>query len=220
LISSLIQTTQNVDIVKDRIAEILVTESSSQQQLASAAHQDSDLWKLRVFTDRSDVIGEFKPDELGCAVPIVVVNFAGWEDDRRQSTDISEFVHKCRYTVDIYGYGAARGANFGHQPADYVAERETHRARALVEQILNAAEYLQLGFSDAAFGDRKITSLAVARPNEQPSNSSVMVSRLIVEITVCESSPQMEPIVIGGVSLTVTDNATGELLASADYLQE
>ena len=58
-IPTLIDKQDTFEIVRDQIATILVTEIVSQQALAVADGKDPDLWKVRIYTERSNAWEQF-----------------------------------------------------------------------------------------------------------------------------------------------------------------
>lgn len=224
MIPTLIDLTWRFDEARRQVAHVLKAEQANQQALAIAASQDPDLRALRVFLDRSQILAEFDADAEGRATPVAVVTAEGWDEDASQ-TAINDYRHDCRFHVDVYGYGVARSNDEGgHNPADYEAERECHRAAALVWHILAAAKYTHLGLNANTFGARRIRSGKIGRAPDQPTNGCVMVCRITLEIPVSEQSTPEQTIPFGGFKLTVTDattitedNATGEILLERDY---
>lgn len=217
-LQALIDKQDNVEIVRDKIAAILATESANQQTLATAAAKDPALWKLRVFRERAIAWEQFLDAPVTDQSPLLNV----WFDDasyQESASNISER-SECRATinVDCYGYGVAEadGAG-GHDPGDRTAAFAAQRAARLVRNILMAAEntYLQLR---GVVGQRWPQSMTAFQPtiNDRPVQNLWAV-RISWAIRFLEFSPQFvgEPLEL--VAADVIFEPTGEVIARAHY---
>jgi hypothetical protein len=151
-ILSLITDRDNCEVVRDRIAEILLIEVASQKALAAAADplQDPDDWDLRVFTERTNPWDEFLPcdgdeEHQSTATPIVNVWFDTSQFDSRSSDTVERQKATVVYNIDCYGYGVSSDGDVDHDAGDARAALEAQRAMRLVRKILMAGSYIYLG---------------------------------------------------------------------------
>lgn len=224
LIASLIDRLDGFEIVRDQIAAILLVEQQKQQDLAIAAGKDPALWKLRIFTERSnpwdewpdaeDPNGDFTID----ATPIVNVSFDSDTFDKSRGNIVSQQQADGVFNVDVYGRGVSSDdGSIGHIPGDQAAALEAARALRLVRSILLAAAYVNLGLPKRV-GNRWVgsrTSLQPASGNRPVQH--VMAARLALQVSYLEFAPQWDgaPLLVVGTQITRADN--GEIFIAADF---
>lgn len=217
MIEALIDKVDSAELVRDKIAEILLAESATQQALATAAGKDPRLWALRVFLERSHPWSEFQevPDQLDAA-PIVNIQIDNEGYDRGASNVVERQKSTTLYHIDCYGYGVAEDdGGSGHIAGDYRAGVETRRAVRLVRNVLMAAEYTYLGLRGTVWG-RWIQSIqAFHPPLEQRSVPQVRGARISFEVTFNELSPQITGELLEELGITIEDN--GEVLLAFEY---
>jgi len=141
-VPTLIDKYDNLEIVRDKIGQILADETASQQALATAAGKDPDGWRLRVFVEHSNAWEQWL-NEVVDSSPIVNVTIDGTTNDHSassatvQTTDATVF-------VDIFGVGISEEDGTGHKPGDKLASFEAWRAHRLVRNILMYGGYFRL----------------------------------------------------------------------------
>lgn len=216
MIPTLIDKQDTFEVIRDKIASILATESASQQALATAAAKDPKLWKLRVFTERSNPWEEWLNENTDQS-PIVNVwydssNFdpSGSDVMERQKTDAT-------FNIDCYGYGVSTSETVGHTPGDKDAAFNLHRAIRLVRNILMAAEYTYLGQRGLVW-HRWPQSITSFQP-QLGSNpvQQIVGARISFVVTFNEFSPQFSLSVLELVTTDIKRSETGEILVEADY---
>lgn len=216
----LIDKRDNREIIRDRIAEILKVESEAQQAFATGASQDPNLWKLRVYSERSEPWQSFRDSSPTGSLPIVNVWFENGNFDKSGSDQIKTQKAISTYHVDIYGFGVAEDTESGHIAADLKASRERERALTLVRNILMAAEYTYLGFPQQSAlppGEKQVvfsrwpSSITAFQPGqlERPVERVIAV-RLDLEVTHSEFSPQIPTRPLEVISTTLTRAPDGE----------
>lgn len=219
VLQSLIDKTDNFEIVGDQIAAILVVEVANQMALATAAAEDPNDYKLRVYRERvapwSVVRGP--PEPPADVSPIVNV----WFDTQSTLENASDVSGRQRveavYNIDCYGYGISSESGAGHVPGDQAAAREAHRAMRLVRNIIMASinTYLQLR---GTVGQRMITSLTVFQPQSgnQPVEN-IVGARLALRVLLNETSPQTVGGTLETLAMTVRRAEDGEIVLQAQY---
>lgn len=224
-ITTLIDKQDSFEIVRDKIAEILLTESASQQVLATAAGKDKRLWELRVFTERDDPWSEFQdaPTEQLDAPPIVNITFETSSFNKGASNPIERQQSTVTYNIDCYGYGVARSKGTGHTAGDKEAAFVSQRAAKLVRNILMAAHYIRLDLPVATVGVglRWVQSMTEFKPQlDDRSVQQVIGTRISFEVTMNEFSPQIVGEILEVVSITVFREETGEVFLTAQFGEE
>lgn len=227
LITSLIDRPDNFEVVRDKIAAILLLESQGQVALATAASKPNPaLWKLRVFTERSNPWAEWPDPEDPISAgnfdttPLVNVSFDNDTFDKARGNVVSQQQADGVFNVDVYGYGvSASDGSTGHVPGDYAAALEAARALRLVRSILLSAIYINLGLRGVV-GNRWVGS----RTSLQPANSAnrpvqhVMAARLALQVSYLEFAPQIDAVgTLELVSTSFTRADNGEIFIAADF---
>lgn len=217
-IATLIDKLDNLEVVRDEIAAILAVETAAQQVLATAAAKDPDLWRLRVFLERSNPWSEFidAPDQ-SAAPPIVNVSVENANYDARASNIVERQKTTAIFNVDCYGYGISEGDGDGHIPGDKRAALEAHRAVRLVRNILMAGEYTYLGLRGTVWR-RWIQSIQMFQPSiEGNALPQIVAARIAFSVEFNEFSPQVVAETLELVSATVRRAETGEIYFQTHY---
>ena len=224
LIEKLIDKQDTFEIVRDKVALILVEESAQQQQLAVGEGKDPALWKLRVFTERSNP-WEFlrtndgeAPDDMS---PVVCVWFDNSNMDPRASQTIDRQQMDVTINIDVYGMGTTTllDAGAGHIPGDEVAARAVQRGGRLVRNIIMADSYTVLGLPRALglVGQRHISSVQSFQPEFSNQNAQQLVAlRLALQVKTSEHAPQTDAVILEEIN-TIVRGADGQVLAAATF---
>lgn len=217
LIPSLIDKQDNFEIIRDQIAAILKVESTGQQALAVTAAKDPDLWKLRVFTERSDPWEQWLNNQDD-ASPIINVWFDNMTPDPRASNVMERQKVDGVFNIDCYGLGISADIPAGgHIPGDQEAALESQRAFRLVRNILMAGPYTYLGLRGLVW-----TKMPQAGTSFQPqldvrSAQRVLATRLALRVGFSEFAPQFEAEVLELISVQVRRTEDGEIVLEADF---
>ena len=216
-ITTLISTPDTVELVRDQIGAILLSESEAQMALARAVDLDPDLWRLRVFLERSLPFEQFwdAPDKVeleGTQAPIVNVWFDSDTFDLSRSNIVERQGTTAKFNIDCYGYGKDEAAQSGHVPGDLTAAFEAQRCMRLVRNILMAAHYTWLGMRGTVWR-RWISGRTMFKPqaDEQRHAQHVIGARLVLEVQFSEFSPQVESVPLEMLSIAVKRTEAGEL---------
>jgi hypothetical protein len=209
------------ELVRDQIAAILLVESQSQMALATAAGKDPELWRLRVFSERSNPWADFidAPDNgTEDAAPIVNVAFDNETFDGAASNVVERQKAVATFNVDVYGYGKSASQTVGHVVGDAKAAFEAQRGMRLVRNILMAGEHTYLGMRGVVWR-RFPQSITAFQPKvDKRPVQNIVAMRLGLEVQFNEFSPQVTGETLELVSLRVNrDVESGELLMLADF---
>lgn len=221
-ITTLIDKLDGFEIVRDQIASILAVEQANQQVLAEQAGKDPLLWKLRVFTERSNPWQEFEAPKEFETSPLAqspIVNV--WYSTSTFNGSASNVVERQRsesvFNIDCYGCGVATESSAGHDAGDELAAREAQRCVRLVRNILMAGASTYLGLRGLV-GKRWPQSVTMFQPELEAANAlQVQAARIAFQVDFNEFSPQVEGQPLELVSVEVKRSPSGELLLRADY---
>lgn len=221
MISELIDKQDSFEIVRDQIAAILATETANQQALATAAGKNPDLWKLRVFTERSNPWEQFQDGEDGEAIdesPLVNIWYDNSNFDGGASNILERQKTEAVFNIDCYGYGRSENVvGGGHKAGDEEAAFAVQRALRLVRNILMAAEYTYLGLQGLVW-KRWPQSATIYQPQiDSRTVQQIVASRLAFRVTFNEFSPQVQPVALELVTTDVLRTEDGEIVVEADY---
>lgn len=221
LITTLIDKTDNVELVRDKIAAILAVESAAQVALATTATKPNPLdWKLRVFTERSNPISEWQsaPTDTASMVPIVNVSFETSRADGQAGNVIDSQQITATFNIDCYGYGVAQNdVTAGHLLGDSEAAFAAQRATRLVRNILMSAHYVVLEMRGVV-GLRWVQSVTEFQPAiDGRAIQNVVANRMQFDVRLNESSPQVQGVVADVIGVTVNRSETGEIYLLGDY---
>ncbi len=216
-ITTLIDKQDNVEIVRDEIAAILVTEVAAQMALATLAAKDPNDWKLRIFTERSNPWEQWLNNQDDRS-PIVNIWIDGAAYDRGASNVSERQKTEATFNIDCYGYGRSRSDGAaGHIPGDQEAALEVQRALRLVRNILMAATYTYLGLRGLVWS-RWPQSMTIFQPQmDGQTVQQVVGARLAFRVEFNEFSPQVEAQILELVAVDVIRAEDGEILLEADY---
>lgn len=187
-IQELIDKTDNFETIRDQIASILAIETASQQSLATAAGEDPDLWKLLVYTERSNPWERYLNSDD--QTPIVNVWFDSATCDASASNVVERQKLDGRFHIDVYGRGVSRADGAGHVAGDKEAATEAHRAIRLVRNILMSAYYTYLNLRGVVWR-RWVDSITIFQPQEvERSAQQIVAGRITLAVEFNEFSPQ------------------------------
>lgn len=222
LIQHLIDKQDTNEIVRDKLAEILLTETASQQQLAADVPGKTPAdWKFRVFVERSNPWEEWlnlEPDDPSAdRSPIVHV----WLDSMTFSGSKGDTVERqlasATYFIDCYGLGFSSSTLDGHASGDQMAAAEATRCIRLVRNILMAGTYAYLDLRKIV-AKRWPQSVQMFQPEiDAQSVHKVRGARFTLGVDFNEFSPQYEGQPLESVVVTVRRRETGEVYFAAEY---
>jgi hypothetical protein len=222
-IATLIEGRDNAEVLRDQVAAILALESTRQQALALEAvpPQDPNLWKVRVFTERSNPWDEFALLEEGTAwaAPLVNVSLDGLSYDPSKSDTVRRTHATATVHVDCYGYGVSRGDGAtGHVAGDQEAALEAQRTVRLVRRILMAGHYVHLDMTGTVW-TRFVQSVQFFQPMglERIPIQNVQAARVTLQVTFNEFSPQHEGQPLELIAFEAQRAETGEIWFAAEY---
>jgi len=219
MISDLINKQDSFEVVRDKIALILATESESQQSLAVAAGEDPAQWKLRVFTERSQPWNDWYVSGAPTdRAPIINVWYENGSFDSSSGDVIKTQLHRAIFNVDCIGLGVAKNTDAGHDSADELAAKEAQRAAKLVRNILMSGVYTRLDLTGTVFR-RWVNSISLFQPNlSENSAFNALGARISLAVDFNETSPQVSGQPLELISIFITRSEDGQILAETDFI--
>ena len=218
-IDTLILKSDTFEIVRDQIAAILVAEVANQMALATAAAEDPDDWKLRIFTERSNAWEQFlNLTDATDLSPLVNVWYDNGSFPENKGNTVERQAHEATYNLDCYGVAVSADVPVGgHAPGDREAAFEVQRTIRLVRNILMAAvnTYLQLR---GIVWQRWPQSITVFQPQiDNQAIQHIVGARIALRILFNETSPQVDSEILEKVAVDVRRTEDGQIVLEADY---
>jgi hypothetical protein len=230
-IDHLIDKQDGFEIVRDKIAAILLAESASQSLLAEEADKDPNQWLLRVFVERSNPWEEFldlpgTEENPTFAAPIVNVSVDSLSYDMSHGNVVERQRCAGTFNIDCFGYGVAANVEAGgHEAGDQAAALACQRTVRLVRNILMSATYTYLGDQRKAnqfIWRRWLPSVQFYQPQlEGRAMQQVMAARMQLQVEFNEVSPQVTGAPLEVLTVSVKKAPNGELvLATTQFGEE
>ncbi len=217
MIPTLIDKQDNFEIIRDKIALILATETANQQILATAAAEDPKLWKFRIFSERTNPWEQFLNDQTDQS-PLVNV----WYDNSNFDGKASNIMERQKATgvfnIDCIGFGTSEDVIAGgHKAGDEEAALNLQRAIRLVRNILMAAEYTYLELRGVVW-KRWVQSITQFQPEiDKRSVQQIVGARIAFQVDFNELAPQVAEETLELVTVDIKRAENGEILVEADY---
>lgn len=227
LIDALIDKIDTSEIVRDKIAEILLAETTSQQALATTAGppKDPDDWKFRVFIERVNPWEEFLdlPDTVenpDRGFPIVNVSFDNSSFDQRHGNTVERQRATGIYFIDCLAYGVAAVDGAGHTAGDQNAAVECQRVVRLVRNILMAATHTYLDMRGVVARRWPQSIQALELPVDARNAIQIAAIRISLAVDFNEFSPQIEGVPLEVLSVTLQRADNDQAYFVAQYGEE
>jgi len=217
VLQTLIDKQDSFEIVRDQIALILATEVSNQMSLAAAATLDPLLWKLRIFTERSNPWSQFQERDIDDESPIVNVWYDSSTFPGPKGNTVSRQQGEVRYNLDIIAVGVSKDdAAGGHTAGDKEAALNLARAIRLVRNILMSGPNTYLQLQGTIVGQRWPESITQFQPDGENAKN-MAAARLILRVDLNEFSPQYVGEELEEIHVDVHRAEDGEIVIAADY---
>lgn len=220
VISEVLTTPDNFEVIRDQIAAILAVELANQKVLTG-------LEQPRVFVERSNPWGEFLdvPEEEPTAPttppsPIINVSFESASFDGAASNIVSRQKVDGIFNIDCYACAVSADDGEiagGHIAADRLASFRAQATVRVARQIIMSAHYVYLAMQGVVW-KRWTQSLTMFQPQQDNRQAQrVVAGRLSLLVQFNEFSPQHSGQPLELVSVEVLRRENGELYLRADY---
>lgn len=224
VIQTLMTGQDNFEIVRDQIAALIELNQANQQALAIVALEDPALWKLRVFTERSNPWEQFLNIDVNDAAadfsPIINVWFDTSSYPQNKGNTVEWQRSETTYNIDIVGFApSTTDGGTGQLPGDREAALTNQRAIRLVRRILMAGENRHLQLDRTIVGDRWIQSITSFQPQlDSAPVQQIVGSRIAFTVAFLEFSPQGdESNILEEVRIDVLRAEDGEIALSQQF---
>ena len=215
-ITTLINKQDNVEIVRDKIADILSTETAAQQALATTAALDPADWTFRVYLERSNP-WEIWLNQKSDKTPIVNITLDSVDYPGNTGNLTKVQRGNATYNVDCYGFAVSEDDVSGHIPGDYAAALESQRIGRLVRNILMSANHIHLGLQGTV-GKRWIDNQQLFLPTQDGKGvQHIVATRLRFSVQLIEESPQHVPVELEYVATDILRASDGQVIAEVDF---
>jgi len=212
-ITTLIQGKDTFEMVRDKIAAILVTESANQVALAtSSGEPDPQQWALKVYTERAAPWDNYTTGDI-----IVNVWFDTANVDTSASNTVQEQTMRGTFNIDVIGFARSKSNGAGHTPGDMQAAFNAARGVRFVRNILMAGQYTYLDMRPIV-GQRMPTSISSFQPQLNTNDHvNAVGARMSLDVRYSEFSPQYEPVDIEQLSVELQRAEDGLVYAVVEY---
>ncbi len=221
LIPALIDKQDSREIVRDKIAEILVLNRDNQVLLAIAAGKtDPQEWYFEVYTERAFPWEQFQNDDDN-VTPIVNVWFETDSVETGASDPINRQQTTGKFNIDVYGRGLNRDDSVdasAQVPGDLDAALNMSRTMRMVRNIIMAEQNIYLDLQPLV-SQRMPDSIQTFQPQLDDQNViPIMASRLRLSVRYNEFSPTNALEILEKIQITTTLSPSGEVIVSEyDY---
>jgi hypothetical protein len=218
MIQNLIDRPDTFEVVRDKIALILATETASQQAKAVEEGKDPELWKLRIYTERSNAWEAFQDDNPVDKSPIVNVWFDSEAFPKNQGSTVDRQTARGMFNIDIVAVGVSGPDGLsGQKPGDKEAAFAAQRGLRLVRSIMMASNYTYLELRGLVAG-RWPSDVSTFQPQTGARSAQHIIgARLALEVKYNEFAPQYEGEELEQLNATINRALDGEILIEAEY---
>ena len=175
---------QGLEIIRDRIGEILADEFAAQFII----HGDPDR-NPKIFIERITPIGK---EEF----PLISVLYSRTSYDNNTAVDADG---KNFYNIDIYTGARSTLAEDG----DSKAQKKLGRLLGMVRAILASPHYIRLGFTPPFIMRTEVLDIEIADPRDDQNSSNMVMGRLVFQVDAPETVEQIQATVADGYDTVV-----------------
>ncbi len=209
---SLIDKKDAIEIVRDRIGEILAINASSQAALATADDKDQELYTFDTYLERSNPW-----ESTGSLRPIVNVSIDGASYDSAAGNVVQYQKTSARYNIDCIGFGESTEDGEGHVPGDLMAALSAQRCARLVRNILMAGENTYLQLRGTVWKRWPESLQMMMPPPAERSIPHVVAARIVLNVIFNEEAPEVVGEALEVVGVQVLRESDGKVIVQAEY---
>jgi hypothetical protein len=210
----LIDKSDNFQIIRSKIAEILSAEILLQQVLATAEGKDPDDWKFRVYLER------IKPWEvfLNGTDPTPIVNVwyeRGNSEEGGRSNISTKQNWTSRFNLDVYAYATSGSTSGGHSPGDQTVALKAHNVAMLVRNIIMHDDYCVLKLTGS---EKPLKRWVPEMTPFQPQSGGQVIQnilgmRVVLEVNHDETILQGDEEICEGIDIVFKHEPDGIVIA-------
>lgn len=219
-IEKLIENRDIYEIIRDKIALILIEERDKQIALATTALKNPDDWDYDVYIERTNAL-DITEDENGIILQKARVNivFDGFTLANGSNSASSQQL-SAKFNIDVYGHTQATWNETTKSAvhSDTASSFSCHRVSRLVRKILMYSGYQYLSLEGVVL-NRMITSSQIFVPaaSENTANQNIVAQRLILEVLYNEKTVENDLTMIEEAFMDMEVNNEGLVQLSYDY---
>ena len=202
-----------IQLVIDKVSEILVNEAKNQQALAIAAGFDHLSYDFRVFADRFDPLDSVKKDKRA------IVSIKESDNSKKLSVSGNHGKQQKLLTlnIDCFGIGSAEQTIEGHRPADMDASHNARRLSNLVNHILKSEINFNLQLDPKIVNSVNIVSEQYLEPDfDSRMLGPIVVKRLTLQCNVTDFPKINKGVEFEGVIVDIERGDSGEIYAKIE----
>lgn len=185
VINELLSKPDNVEIIREQIAAILLLETRRQYKLATESGDASkEDYNIKIFLEQ-EMPFALQTNADANKFPLVNITLDG-ANIQSGSTKTADKTMKAVFLIDCYNHGNAQGDGLTGRSAN-VAVWKTAR---IIRNILCASDYTYLHLRGIV-GGREVTKMQSGKPRLQDSAVTVSICRITLEVTYDEQSPEV-----------------------------
>lgn len=199
-IDTLLNTPDNVEIIRDQICGILAIELDNQYELAKQAGDPvADDYNIKVHQEETEP-WSITTESDSKAFPLVNVCL---QDVSAQagSTSTDKRASRASFNLDCYCSGSFNGDGTGGRHA----VTKAWKAARVIRNIIDAASYTYLGLRGIVTS-RQIQSIETGLPNLNDASINVCICRIRLVVDYYEHSPQVSGPIIEPIHISINDN--------------
>jgi hypothetical protein len=211
----LINKTDNFEIIRDKIAEILAVETVHQQAMATADGHDPADWRFLVYAERANPWELFR--DGANTTPIVNVCHDDSPVDLRASNLHTRQRHRSRYNIDCYAYSPSVETAGGHVPGDESSAKLVQGIGRMIRNVIMHDDNRQLELPTIV-QKRHVSTMMTFQPRvgNQPVQH-VMGFRVVVESEHNETTDQFDSPTLDIINIQLFHEPDGQVIAELDY---
>lgn len=212
-LESLIDKQDTIEIVRDRVALILLQNRDRQMELAEAAGEDPERFRIRVFVERAAPWEEWLEEEGAPCTEAPIVNVSVESATYEQAGSTSSRTRTTgRIRLECFGAGFhAEDPAGGQVLGDERAALSTLRAARFCRNVLMAERYQLLGLRGLV-GGRRFESLTMLHhePLVRPVHP-IRAAVLQLAVALNEHAPEFVGEPLEEIHVTLQRQDTGEV---------
>lgn len=196
--NELLSEPDNVEIIRDQIAALLVLDLQNQYELAVQEDaSDADDYKMAVYLEDTDPLQWLDEDDESCPFPLVNILLDGADPDKGTAS-VNKQANIARFFLDVYA-----GGNDAEGDYSKAAALKVWKAARLVRRILRAEPntYLRLR---GVVGSVSFKFQAYD-PNRPQSAIRVKIVRITLEVSYVEDVAITQGVIDWEINGIITD---------------
>lgn len=209
MIAEILAKKDNAELVRDKLAEILITEST-----IPAVAPDPSTPTLKVYGERSNPWSDFQDDPTQLPIVNIILDNVNYHE--RSSDLMSKQNATATYRIEVVASAVSESTSTGHKAGDYEASIACQKAARIVRNILMSAKYTYLA-ERGKIHKRWISSINFLEPASESTVQQLKACIITLLVDYTDVSPQYEGLPLESISVNVKQADTGLYYITATY---